>query len=212
HLLQLLKQSTISHSKLIIHLVHRGTELLSGHNYWVRRRVHDILIQRGIQVHLGETVCEVLPDKIRCNSGLKVDTNYIVWVTHASAPNWIRTSGLPTDSNGFILVNDTLQSLAHPHIFAAGDIATMVNYHRPKAGVFAVRQGKPLFENLRRLVLGKPLKPYHPQKRYLSLMGTGDGEAIASWGAFAWQSRWLWRWKDYIDRKFMTQFSNLPDM
>ncbi|HAX90287.1 MAG TPA: FAD-dependent oxidoreductase [Cyanobacteria bacterium UBA11370] len=212
HLLQLLKKSTINPSKLIIHLFHRGTELLSGHNHGVSRRVHDILIQRGIQIHLGETVCEVLPDKICCNSGLKVDTNYIVWVTHASAPNWIRTSGLPTDSNGFILVNDTLQSLAHPHIFAAGDIATMVNYHRPKAGVFAVRQGKPLFENLRRLVLGKPLKPYHPQKRYLSLMGTGDGEAIASWGAFAWQSRWLWRWKDYIDRKFMTQFSNLPDM
>jgi selenide,water dikinase len=88
----------------------------------------------------------------------------------------------------------------------------MTNHPRPKAGVFAVRQGKPLFHNLRRTLQGKPPRPFHPQRQYLSLIGTGDGCAIASRGPFGWQSRWLWRWKDYIDRSFMAKFSQLPQM
>ncbi|HBB35212.1 MAG TPA: selenide, water dikinase SelD, partial [Cyanobacteria bacterium UBA9273] len=199
-------------SQVKIHLFDRGAELMPDHNRWVRRRLQNILINRGIQLYLGETVCAVLPDKICCESGLVVDCNYIFWVTQASAPHWIKASGLQTDSKGFILVSDTLQSLSHPHIFAAGDIATMVNHPRPKAGVFAVRQGKPLFANLRAIALCQPLQFYQPQKLYLSLIGTGDGNAIASWGPFGWQSPLLWRWKDYIDRKFMDRFQNLPPM
>lgn len=195
-----------------IHLFHRGNQLLPGHNSWVQRYVQKLLTKRGIQVHLGESVSQILPDKICCESGLVVNCDYSFWVTQAAAPSWIAESGLHTNSQGFILVDDTLQSLSHPYIFAAGDIATMVNYPRPKAGVFAVRQGKPLVENLRRFVQGKALHPYKPQRRFLSLIGTGDGGAIASWGSFGWHSRLLWRWKDHIDRKFMRQFRDLPAM
>ncbi|AFZ21484.1 selenide, water dikinase SelD [Allocoleopsis franciscana] len=204
-----------------IHLFQRGAQLMPNHNSWVRRHLYNLLMNRGVQVHLEETVSEVLPDKIHCESGLQVECDYTFWVTNASAPQWIEESGLKTDSDGFILVGDTLQSLSHPHIFAAGDIATMVNHPRPKAGVFAVRQGKPLFENLTAFLLEKPLKPYKPQQQFLGLIGTGDGEAkdastprsaIASWGALCWQSPLLWRWKDYIDRKFMQRFSDLSPM
>ncbi|MEQ8752186.1 MAG: selenide, water dikinase SelD [Coleofasciculus sp. G1-WW12-02] len=195
-----------------IHLFHRGKQLLPGHNSWVQRYVQKLLKKRGIQVHLGETVSQILPDKICCESGLVVDCDYSFWVTQAAAPSWIAESGIHTNSKGFISVSDTLQSLSHPHIFAAGDIATMVNHPRPKAGVFAVRQGKPLVGNLRRFLQGKALNPYQPQRRYLSLIGTGDGGAIASWGSFGWHSRLLWRWKDHIDRKFMRQFRDLPAM
>ena len=125
-------------------------------------------------------MCQVEPHEVICESGLTIECNYIFWVTNASAPQWLKAAGLATDEQGFILVGDTLQSQTHPQVFATGDIATMVNHPRPKAGVFAVRQGKPLFENLQRMMLGKTLKPYIPQKRYLSLIGTGDGRAIAT--------------------------------
>ncbi len=217
HLHQILKAKQLSpkppqEMPVQIHLFHRGAELMPGHNRWVRQHLQRLLIDRGVQVHLEETVSEVLPNKILCESGLAVECDHIFWVTQASAPSLIKASGLKTDSEGFVLVSDTLQSLSHPHVFAAGDIATMINHPRPKAGVFAVRQGKPLFENLRRVLLEKPLKPYKPQKLYLGLIGTGDGEAIASWGPLGWQSPLLWRWKDHIDRKFMQRFSDLPQM
>ncbi|MDJ0801096.1 MAG: selenide, water dikinase SelD [Calothrix sp. MO_167.B12] len=151
--------------------------------------------------------------QLECESGFTGEYTHIFWVTQASAPSWLQASGLKTDSQGFILVDDTLQSLSHPHIFAAGDIATMVNHPRPKAGVFAVRQGKPLFTNLQRFLLGKSLQPYTPQKKYLSLIGTGDGKAIATRGIFTLPSHQLiWCWKDWIDRRFMERFRNYPQM
>jgi selenide, water dikinase len=212
HLHRILKDARQPFDNLVIHLFHRDTKLLSGHNQWVSQRLQQLLIDRGIHLHLPEIVSEILPDKIICQSGLIIKCHPIFWVTQASAPSWIKQSGITTDAKGFILVKNTLQSVSHPHIFAAGDIATIQDYSRPKAGVFAVRQGKPLFENLQRIILGKKLIHYLPQKRYLSLIGTGDKNAIASWSLLGWQSSLLWRWKDNIDRKFMQRFEDLPQM
>ena len=218
-----------------IHLFQRSAELMPNHHQSVRRLAEKVLRNKGIELHLGENVCEVKPHPFKskfsflteteteereaetfnltCESGLKVECDRIFWVTQASAPQWLKAAGLKTDEQGFILVNDYLQSLTHPQIFAAGDIATMINYPRPKAGVFAVRQGKPLFENLQRFLLGKSLKPFQPQKQYLSLIGTGDERALATRGAFTLPPhKLLWRWKDYIDRKFMDRFNKLPEM
>ncbi|MEB3309035.1 MAG: FAD-dependent oxidoreductase [Snowella sp.] len=214
----ILQNVVINHpeNRITFHLFHRGNRLLESHSPWVSHKLEKILQERSIHLHLSETVQAIHPIsqnscQLRCKSGLTLDTNYIFWVTQASSPDWIKTSGLSTDSQGFISVNNTLQSLSHQFVFAAGDIATMLNAPHPKAGVFAVRQGKPLFRNWRNLLLNQPLKPYYPQKYYLGLIGTGDQSAIASWGNWGWQSSWLWHWKDHIDRSFMAQFTTLGD-
>ncbi|MDZ7955650.1 FAD-dependent oxidoreductase [Nostoc sp. DedQUE09] len=201
---------------LEIHLFQRGQELMPNYHQSVRHQLQQILTDRRIKLHLGESVCKIAPKahnkakevfEIKCESGLTVECNKIFWVTQASAPEWLKNAGLGTDEQGFILVEDTLQSQTHPQVFAAGDIATIVNHPRPKAGVFAVRQGKPLFENLQRILLGKPLKPYKPQKQYLSLIGTGDKQAIATRGTFTLPPyKLLWHYKDWIDRRFMERF------
>lgn len=206
-------------SNLEIHLFHRDAELMPNYNRWVRRHMEKLLTRRQIRVHLSEEVVEVRlatlapkrSQSLQCQSGLTVKLNYLFWVTQAAAPDWPKLSGLATNESGFILVSDTLQSISHPHIFAAGDIATIVNHPLPKAGVFAVRQGKPLFNNLQRTLREQPLQSYKPQKRYLSLIGTGESSAVASWGAWGWESPLLWYWKDWIDRQFMKQFNNLPE-
>jgi len=167
-------------------------------------------VQKQEMIEIASNAQLPMPDyQICCESGFKLKCDRIFWVTQASAAHWIAESGLATDSNGFMQVNDCLQSVSHPNVFAAGDICTMVNYPRPKAGVFAVRQGKPLFENLQQFLLAKPLKPFAPQSQYLGLIGTGSKSAIASRGNFMWESPLLWYWKDWIDRQFMQQFRRL---
>lgn len=57
------------------------------------------------------------------------------------------------DELGFLSINENLQAAGGPpNIFAVGDVATSMVYPRPKAGVFAVRQGPPLTDNIRRSV------------------------------------------------------------
>jgi selenide,water dikinase len=213
NLRRILHQAGRSPDDLEMHVFQRGSELLPERSPWVRHKMQQLMTQRGIRLHLRETVVEVQADRVRCESGLEVACDRLFWVTQASAAPWIRESGLATDERGFMRVNDCLQSVSHPQVFAAGDIATMVNHPRPKAGVFAVRQGKPLTENLRRAVQGQPLQPFSPQKQFLILIGLGDKTAVASRDPFGFgPTSWLWRWKDNIDRKFMDQFSYLPAM
>lgn len=211
-LANMFKRSRLPANNFKFLLFHRGKSLMTGHNRWVSKRLTKILISRGVQLHLSETVSEIQHDRIICESGLTTEYDYIFWTTQASAAPWIQESGIKTDSRGFILVEDTLQSASHPHIFATGDIATMKNHPRPKAGVFAVRQGQPLYKNLRNIMLGQPLKPFIPQKQYLALIGTGEKSAIASRSFWGLESPLLWRWKDWIDREFMDRFDKLPPM
>jgi selenide,water dikinase len=67
--------------------------------------------------------------------------------------------------------------------------------------------GMPLAINLQRAVQGLPLQPYRPQRHWLALISTGDRYAVASRGALGFAGAWVWRWKDWIDRRFMQRFS-----
>jgi selenide,water dikinase len=178
----------------------------------VRRKFRRVLRERGVEVHTGQRVVAVEPGLVRCENGFELSLDEILWVTWAGAAGWVAETGLAVDERGFVQVNDRLQSTSHPDVFAAGDIATMVEHPRPKAGVFAVRQGPVLTENLRRALLDRPLKPYVPQKQFLSLVSTGDRYAVASRSRWALEGQAIWRWKDWIDRRFMAKYRDLPEM
>jgi len=197
------------------HLIHGGSHLMTGHGLTVQQTFEQCLRDRGIAVYLQEQVISVTASSpryvVQTAAGLTLPCDRVFWTTQATAPAWIAESGLATDDRGFILVTDTLQSCSHPQVFASGDIATMQNHPRPKAGVFAVRQGKPLYANLKRVLQGKTPRPFVPQKAILALIGDGEGRAAASRGGWGLPlSAGLWHWKDQIDRRFMAKFQNLP--
>jgi selenide,water dikinase len=208
---QLLEQAAEGAGDPEFHLF-TGTGILVTHNQKVRRKFKRVLTERGVHLHLGHQVSEVAPGRLQCTNGENFELDEILWVTMASAQNWLANCGLEVSSGGFVKVNDTLESVSHPGIFAAGDVADMINHPRPKSGVFAVRQGPPLERNLRRALLGKSLKPFAPQQQFLSLISTGDKYAVSSRSNWAAEGKWIWHWKDWIDRRFMRKFSDLPDM
>lgn len=198
--------------ELSFHLFTNSAVILPTHNASVRKKFDTVLAARGVLVHRNANVTQVHAGQLQTSDGETFTADEIVWVTHAGGAAWLKDTGLALNENGFIQVNDYLQTLTDPLIFAAGDIANMVNYPLEKAGVFAVRQGKPLTENLRLSVQGKPLHGYHPQQRWLALISTGDQYAIASRGWLGFGGAWVWRWKDWIDQNFMRKFSDFPNM
>lgn len=195
-----------SQAEISLQLFEAGTEILPGHNKLARRKIERELQRQAIALHLGEQVALVDAGGLVLSGGGRFDLDAVVWTTHAAAPAWIAESGLARDDAGFLLLDQTLRSLSHPEVFAAGDVGSIAGHPRPKSGVFAVRQGPPLADNLRRALLGRPLRRYRPQKRFLSLLATGGRSAVGSRGALALEGPPIWRWKNWIDRRFMLRF------
>ncbi|AUC59907.1 selenophosphate synthase SelD [Cyanobacterium sp. HL-69] len=191
-----------------INIINRGQVLLNSHNIRASKLFNNLLEKKDINIILETEIVEICSDKVITKKGNIIKGDYTFLVTNASPASWLKNTGLSIDKKGFILVKNTLQTLSHDNIFATGDIATIKDNPSPKAGVFAVRQGKPLYNNWRLLLEGKSLNSYYPQSFYLSLIGTGDKKAVAIWGNCAYLSKVFWYLKDYIDKKFMEQFSS----
>ncbi len=209
--LALAMQRVLGHQASIT-LLHQGERLLPGHNERVRRILTRLLPERGVTVRTGTEVAEVTAEGVRTAAGDFVESDFVFWVTHASVPPWVAESGLSVTAEGFIRVSPTLQAVDHPWIFAVGDVATIEGAARPKSGVFAVRMARPLVTNLRAWLAGRPLASYRPQSQFLSLIGTADGQAVASRRWLAGRSAFFWKLKDRIDRRFMAKLEDLPVM
>ncbi|MEX1664837.1 FAD-dependent oxidoreductase [Zhongshania arctica] len=193
-----------------LQLVYRGEEPLSNFPSRIRNRVLSALSNADIQLKTNCDVSKLSLGTIHCDAMPSIKSDHIFWCTNANAAAWPKTSGLETDNRGFISVDDTLQSRSHDFVFAAGDIAQQYNHPRPHAGVFAVRQGPVLFRNLQNKLKNQHLESHRPQRHFLGILALGDKDAIAHrrfWPAI--HGRWVWLWKDAIDRRFMAKFSDL---
>lgn len=189
-----------------------GGELLPGYSRRTAQRMARHLAAAGVALRTHARVCAVQPGQLQFADGSSAAFDQLLWATGAAPQTWLAAAGLAGD-DGFVAVNQHLQSISHPNVFAAGDIATYAPQPRPKAGVFAVRQGPVLAHNLLRHALqpSRPLVAYRPQRDYLSLLSTGPRHAVAAWYGLSWEGDWVWRWKDRIDRRFMRRFAAPAD-
>jgi selenide,water dikinase len=193
-------------------LAHASDAILPTHPARARRKLERILLEEGVRLHAGFRASRVEPGVVISDDGRRLNADEILWVTRAGAPGWIRSSGLAVDEHGFLAVDATLRSTSHPEIFGAGDVAAVLPHPREKAGVFAVRQGRPLTENLRRALKGLTPLPFRPQKRFLTILSAGKRYAVAARGGIVAEGAWVWSLKDWIDRRFMQRFRTFPAM
>lgn len=159
----------------------------------------------GVTLRENATPQAITATGVTLDSGEEIEADFITGAAGAKPHDWLAATGL-TNDGGFIPVDSRLRS-RDPSIFAVGDCADMTASPRPKAGVFAVRQAPVLFDNLRAaLSTGTGLREYEPQKDYLKLISLGEKSALAERFGVTLAGPLLWRWKDQIDTKFMTQF------
>lgn len=184
-----------------------GKSLLASHNPRTQALAKQALEARGITLIENDIAEKITPKHLHLASGRTISATRVMVATRAAAARWFANSDMPLTADGFLKISATLQLTDDENVFATGDCATNIDFPRPKAGVFAVRQGPILAKNVRNHLAGNQTIAFEPQEDFLTILSLGDKSAIAARGKFAIQGWWVWYWKDWIDRAFMNRFN-----
>src|SRR6516162_7375808 len=191
-----------------------GVELLLAVEHRLRQAVTRAGFDAGgLSFVLVSDVADILPSfpaafRARFHAILAARGIAVVTGTPVTAVE----AGLPLDARGFLRVDATLRVAGHDDVFAAGDTIAFSGRDLPKSGVYAVRAGPALADNIRRALTGRSLRPFRPQREALYLVSTGARHAVGARNGLVVEGAWVWRWKDWIDRRFMRKYNDLPEM
>ena len=193
-----------------VRIVEAGTGL-RGVSAATATRLRHALLTAGVELFENVTVSKILADTVSLSNGETLPAALTVGAAGARPFDWLAETGLDLH-DGYIAVGPELRSTNDPRIFAVGDCAHLTASPRPKAGVFAVRAAPVLTQNLKAVAADQPLKEFRPQSHYLKLISLGGKSALADRHTRTVGGPWAWRWKDWIDRRFMDRLNHLPQM
>ena len=193
---------------LAITVIDSGDGLLKGSSAGLAKRVQRDFDKQGVKVLLKRRVTQVKQGTATLDSGDSVPGDLVLWLTSAAPPPLLKHFDLPKDDRGFLRTRSTLQLTSGEPIFAVGDTGTIDGEKLPKAGVFAVREGPVLWENIQLAINKSPLTSYQPQRGFLKLLNRGDGIAFGEYRGFSFEGKRAWWLKDRIDGKFMDMYQD----
>ena len=164
------------------------------------------LRERGIEVVEDAQVSRFADGDAVLADGRRLPYDIVFAALGVKPSQIFRESGLPIGNDGGLLVNEHLQSVAHPEIFGGGDCISLQGSHLDKVGVYAVRQNEILHHNLLSALSGESMEKFTPQRTYLLIFNLGDGTGIFVRRSWVWSGRLAFLFKDYLDRSFMRKF------
>lgn len=178
--------------------------ILYGHHRRVQERVLAYIRRAGVGVHFQRAAGTA--EGVELADGQTIRADLVIAATGARAPEWLQSSGLSLNADGYIVVDAYHRSISSANVFAAGDVCVRPGSGMTRSGVHAVHAGPVLGHNLLAALSGAPLRAYRPRANSLYLLACGRRYAVASWGRWSAQGAWVWRWKDWIDRGFIRRF------
>jgi selenide,water dikinase len=188
-------------------------KILLPETAFARKRLKDILVDKGIYMLFNSAVTSVDKGCLHLKSGMAVPFSYCLWATgpgpHALAKR-LHQNGLDVSDDGWIEVNNTLQSRSHCNVFAAGDCSSLVN-PLPKSGVFALQEGPILAKNLERYALNEPRVDFHPNMEDLQFLNIGDGTAMGFAFGMVLRGEWVYEVKQAMDRRHFLSLTGGDD-
>jgi NADH dehydrogenase FAD-containing subunit len=163
----------------------------AGYTGAVQAMVRQALKAARITV-IQERCVGIAAGDITLASGARLACDVPIIATGALAPSFLQGSGLVLDEQGFARVDAFQRSSSHPEVFVADG---------------PVRAGPQFARNLRAELGGVPPRAERPRQNTLKLLSCGNHRAIATWGHWSTQGRWVGWLKDWIDRRLIKKYS-----
>ena len=139
------------------------------------------LWRKYVEVRFGASVADYDGARIRLKSGEVIPAQTVIWAAGVRASPLNATLGLPAARQGRIPVEPTLQVPGHPEVFIIGDAAYREQDGEPLPMVapVAIQMGQSVAGNIRRLLRGHPLRPFHYRDQG-TLATIGRNAAVAN--------------------------------
>jgi NADH dehydrogenase FAD-containing subunit len=188
-----------------ITLVSRS-KVLSDHPGKARALVLDALVRLRIELIEEVGARSIGEGVVRLENGANLQGDMVFVAVGVTPSPLFADSGLPTGTDGGLLVNDSLQCVRYPDLFGGGDCITLDGTPLERVGVYAVRQNRLLHRNLLAFLEGRPLRRFDPGGVFLTILNMGDGSGIFRRKEVVWDGPFAFRLKDAIDRRFMRKF------
>ena len=147
-----------------VQLVEAGPTILAGSSPQLIDKATRILSDLGVAVRSNATIAAATADGFRLTDGQLVEGGVFVWAGGLKAPQLVADSGLPAGHNGRVKVDQYLRVLDHPDIYAAGDLASVVDprtgHVLPPLAQVALEEGETVARNLDAELTGRPLEAF----------------------------------------------------
>lgn len=163
-------------SRLTVTLIEAGPRILPALPEKLSAAAQKELEALGVRVLTSTPVTEVTPQGVQTAAGEFIPADLRVWAAGVKAPALLRgVEGLETNRADQLVVRPTLQTTRDERIFAIGDCCACPRPGSdrpvPPRAQAAHQMATTAFENLERLIAGKPLKDfvYHDHGSLVSL-------------------------------------------
>jgi NADH dehydrogenase len=160
------------------------------------------LDSRNGTVHLNTQLVSAVNGKIELSSGLKFESDLIVWTAGVMANPVVRNTDFPLDERGRITAQPSLRIVSGDKViegaWTAGDVSAVPDLSGDGVGGFcvpnaqhAVRQAKLLGANLVATIRGEGIKDYF-HKNLGAVAGLGIGVGVYQWRKLAIKGFLAW--------------------
>ena len=185
----------INPSDARVRLIEAGPRVLSSFPEDLSAKALRQLQKLGVEVSTGTPVTHIDATGYRLGEEF-VPARTVVWAAGVAASPLARSLGVPLDRAGRVAVQEDLSAPGLPHVFVAGDLASVQQDGKPVPGVApaAKQMGKHVAGAIRARLQGKPA-PAFRYRDFGNLATIGRMAAIVHFGKLklsgllAW---WFW--------------------
>ncbi|ABO48980.1 FAD-dependent pyridine nucleotide-disulfide oxidoreductase [Desulforamulus reducens MI-1] len=174
------QEYNLSKDQYKIIIIEAANQLLPGMSEETANYAKETLEKLGVEVIISDLISRVVPGSLHLKSGRDIEFSLLIWAGGIRGSSVLAQSGIKTDNRGRLLVNDYLQYVDDPTIYAVGDSALVKD---PETGnpvlptaQAAMQAGKKVAQNIYADITGEDVKVYKPSLILLCIsVGRGRG-------------------------------------
>ena len=144
-------------------LLEAAADLIASYPDELRKATSKLLRRKNVDIRLNTKMENYNGQHVTLADGSQIETHTLIWTAGIKATEIVDGLGVEKASGGRVRVEPTLQLPGRPEAFVIGDAAFLTEngLPLPMLSTVAIQQGKSAAQNIRRMINGKSLIPFH---------------------------------------------------